>query len=362
MIGGQGSPNAGTNFAGQTGLQGVTTNPADMGYPQVSLGGQFTTMGDPALFTFRNNHDLEFSDNVTFHTGRHTLKFGAYLMSYNLQPVNPNGARGVFSFTPRWTSSAPGLADGNAFADFLLGDPTTAQVGLGRAAMDANANWAHFYVQDSWQVTQHFKVDIGLRYEYNRNMTDSGNQMAAIDYSVHDNSVPGGRFVIASDAAGNIAPNAAALLPLMPIPYVTSAAAGWNNSLLTDAASAARAARGIRLEPARRWENRAARRRGNLSQPGRVQHHHQSCAEHAVLRHQDRQFEHHRRHAFFLHGQRADRQHSGNRRRQQRESQFQDRIQRSVEFEPGTGGRRQHPDFRRPISAPEPSTPTARLW
>jgi len=228
VIGGQGSPNAGTNFAGQTGLQGVTTNPADMGYPQVSFGGQFTTMGDPALFTYRNNHDIEFSDNVTLHKGRHTLKFGGYWMGYNLQPINPSAARGIFSFTPRWTSSAPGLANGNAFADFLLGDPTTAQAGLGRAAMDANTKWAHFYVQDSWQVTQHLKVDIGLRYEHNRNLTDSGNQMAAID-----NSVPGGRFVIASDAAGNIAPSAAALLPLMPLPYVTSAAAGWNNSLLT---------------------------------------------------------------------------------------------------------------------------------
>jgi hypothetical protein len=44
--------------------------------------------------------------------------------------------------------------------------------------------------------------------------------------------VPGGRFVIASDAAGKISPTAAALLPLIPIPYVTSAAAGWSPSLL----------------------------------------------------------------------------------------------------------------------------------
>ena len=122
----------------------------------------------------------------------------------------------------------PGLGDGNAFADFLLGDPTTAQVGLGRAAMDANANWGHFYIQDSWQVARSLKLDVGLRYEYNQNMTDANNQMAAIDPSV-----PGGRFVIASDGSGMISPAANALLPLLPIPYVTSAAAGWNNSLLT---------------------------------------------------------------------------------------------------------------------------------
>src|SRR5258708_32805123 len=109
-------------------------------------------MGDPALFTFRDNRDLEFYDNLTAHKGTHTMKFGLYAMHYNLQPVNPNGARGVFSFTPRWTSSAPGLADGSAFADFLLGYPTTAQVGLGRAALDADTNRAHVYGQDNWHV------------------------------------------------------------------------------------------------------------------------------------------------------------------------------------------------------------------
>jgi hypothetical protein len=227
VSGGQQSPNAGNNFAGLTGLQGVTTNPLDMGYPQVSFGGQFSAIGDPALFTYRNNRDLELYDNVTVHKGAHTLKFGGYLMHYELQTTNPNGARGIFSFTPRWTSSAVGLADGNAFADFLLGDPTTAQAGLGRAAMDGNTNWGHLYIQDNWQIARNFKMDVGVRYEYNQNMTDSTNGIAAIDPSV-----PGGRFVVASDGAGNISPAASALLPLIPIPVVTSAQAGWNNSLL----------------------------------------------------------------------------------------------------------------------------------
>ena len=227
VAGGQTSPNAGNAFAAQTGLQGVTTNPLDLGYPQISFGGQFTTMGDPSLFTFRNNRDFEYYDNVIWHKGTHTIKFGGYLMHYNLETANPNGARGIFSFTPRWTSSAPGLANGNAFADFLLGYPTTAQAGLGRAAMDANTNWGHLYVQDNWQVTSNLKIDIGIRYEHNQNLTDSNNQIAAID-----TSVPGGQFVVASNGAGTISPAANALLPFLPIPYVTSAAAGWNDSLL----------------------------------------------------------------------------------------------------------------------------------
>ncbi len=227
VTGGQTSPNAGNPFAAGTGLEGVTADPRDGGYPQVSFGGQFSTIGDPALFTFRNNRDFELYDNVVWHRGRHTFKFGVYGMHFDLRTVNPIGARGIFSFTPRWTSSAPGLADGSAFADFLLGYPTTAQVGLGRAAMDGSTNWAHFYAQDNWQLTSKLKLEIGVRYEYNRNMTDSGNQIAAID-----TSVAGGRFVVASDGSGNISPAASALVPFLPLPYVASSAAGWNNSLL----------------------------------------------------------------------------------------------------------------------------------
>jgi hypothetical protein len=52
---------------------------------------------------------------------------------------------------------------------------------------------------------------------------------------------PGGEFVIASNRQGQISPSAAALLGDIPIPYTTSAQAGWNNSLLQ--------ARPLRLAP-----------------------------------------------------------------------------------------------------------------
>jgi hypothetical protein len=75
--------------------------------------------------------------------------------------------------------------------------------------------------------TRASKSTPGLRYEYNPNMTEARNRMATVDLSQ-----PGGRFVIASDSSGQISPESASLLSFIPIPYETSAAADWDNSLL----------------------------------------------------------------------------------------------------------------------------------
>lgn len=217
--GGQSSENEGTDFAGASGLIGVTANPTDMGFPQVSTGGLFSTMGDPTTFVSRENEHFELYDNLLLDRGAHRIKFGGYVYHLRFRPRNPEAARGSFTYTGQWT--------GNALADFLLGYPTFAEVGLGRGEEDSRTNWLHAYVQDDWQVLGNLTVNVGMRYEINQHMTETQNRLSTIDLSV-----PGGRFVVASDEGGRISPDAATLLPMMPIPWVTSREAGWDNSLL----------------------------------------------------------------------------------------------------------------------------------
>ncbi len=217
--GGQVSPNQGVNVAAASGLQGVTTDPRDMGYPQVSFGGQFSSIGDPASFVSREDRSYELYDNVLIDRGAHRVKVGAYVFHLAFNPVNPNAARGAFTFTGQWT--------GNAFADFLLGYPSSAQAGIGRADEHGRSSWVHVYAQDDWKVRSNLTINYGLRYEINGQMNDADNRLSAIDLTV-----PGGRFVIASDDHGNISPSAAPLLSQIPIPYVTSNDAGWTAGLL----------------------------------------------------------------------------------------------------------------------------------
>jgi len=216
--GGEISPNAGLNFAGQTGLQGVTTNPLDTGYPNVTITG-FSVLGESTQYVQRQDTDYEIYDNVLWHHGTHTVKFGFYFVHLDVNPFNAQNARGTFAFVATNTNAATNPGTGNALGNFLLGDPNQATVGtLGRGNLLGRTNWAHFYIEDSWKITPSVNLDIGLRYEYNQNMRDANNGIAIIN-----TLVPGGEFVIASNNQGQISPALSpALLAAIPIPHITS--------------------------------------------------------------------------------------------------------------------------------------------
>ena len=217
--GGEISSNAGTDFAAATGLQGATANPLDTGYPNVTITG-FSGMGESTQYVQRKDSNYEVYDNVVWHHGTHTVKFGGYLFHLNFNPVNAQNARGAFAFTGKWT--------GNALGDFLFGAPNQGTVGvLGRGNIDGHTNWTHLYIEDGWQIRPNLHLDTGFRYEYNENLRDRNNGM-----SVVNTLVPGGEYVIASNAANQISPAATPLLPFVPIPYVTSTELRWDPSLL----------------------------------------------------------------------------------------------------------------------------------
>jgi hypothetical protein len=207
VSGGQGNPNAGNNFASQYDLQGTTTNLRDTGFPQVSLSNTFTTLGDATGFTTRDDRNFELFDNISIQRGSHTLQFGAYIFHLNFNPSYPNDARGVYTFSGAYTRSA--------LADFLLGYPSQAQVGIGEGAENAHTNWAHFYIQDGWHVTPNLKLDVGLRYEFNQNLVARSNQTSDIHLSA-----PGGPVFVASGNPSALPPAATALAALSPIPVV----------------------------------------------------------------------------------------------------------------------------------------------
>jgi hypothetical protein len=221
--GGQQSENQGTNFALRNGIQGIAPSPDQAGYPSISFSGSYSTAGDPTnLFTRRDN-SVDFMENLSWIRGSHSMKFGGYVFRLQFNPSESPNARGSFTFTPRYTSSSAGLGDGNAFADYLLGYPTSAQAGIGPGGRENGRSlWTHFYAEDDWRLHPDVTVNYGIRYEINGHIADTQNRLSNIEL---------GRFVVASDQSGRINPLANQLLPLIPVPVATSKDVGYDRTL-----------------------------------------------------------------------------------------------------------------------------------
>ena len=132
--GGQVSVNRGVDFAAQVGLQGVTRDPRDVGYPQISTPVCSARWAIPRHSCSATTSISRSTTTLLLDRGAHRVKFGGYYFHLQFRPEQPDNARGAFTYT--------GQFSGNAFADFLLGYPTTAVSGIGRGDQDGRTNWA----------------------------------------------------------------------------------------------------------------------------------------------------------------------------------------------------------------------------
>ena len=167
----------------------------------MSTRGLYSTFGDPTSFVYRDNQHFELYDNVMLDRGAHRLKFGAYYFHLQFRPEQPDNARGAFTYT--------GQFSGNAFADFLLGYPTTAGRGIGRGDQDGRTNWLHLFAQDDWRSAAQPDASTSAC----ATSTTSTCATRTTGCRRWTTSTPGGRFVIASDDDGNINPEAQRAAP-----------------------------------------------------------------------------------------------------------------------------------------------------
>ena len=184
--------------------------------------------------------------------------------------------------------------------------------------------------------TRNLKLDLGLRYEYNQNMTDANNQMSAIDHVGARRPFRHRERRLGEDFAGGERAAAVSADSLRDIRR-----GGVEQQPADVPASAPCSARRICLDSAGTFEHRPARGLRHLSQPGRVQHRHGLRPESAVLRDQDGEFEC-RGAAQLPDPECADHHQPGYSRRQRPQSQFQDRVQRSLESESRARNRPRH--------------------
>lgn len=136
--------------------------------------------GASSNFAFENV--FHYADNVTVIRGSHTLKTGAELRRFRFDRLQSFPPAANYYFGPTYTSN-PSVsgATGNAYADFLLGLPTSV---INSSPIDWSRQRDLYFgpfVQDDWKVTRRLTLNLGVRYDLYTQPVDAKNTGGMFD-------------------------------------------------------------------------------------------------------------------------------------------------------------------------------------
>ena len=80
---------------------------------------------------------------------------------------------------------------GFAFADFLLGLPDQTSIGLGDPAGHPRKFEMAYYFQNDWKLTPKITLNLGLRYEFYKRITERDNRMSGWDLATNSVIIAG---------------------------------------------------------------------------------------------------------------------------------------------------------------------------
>jgi hypothetical protein len=153
-----------------SGLIGLLALDFGGGTPSQPGAGILTNLGNSMVTQSFNSQVWQYDDSLTWTRGRHTLKLGGEYM-FDIITVfysGNSGSLGGITFGPNFTASAainPAPNTGQGMADFFLGLPTSFGRGLSSGNWVQTSNIFAGFAQDSWRVTDHLTLNLGLRYE-----------------------------------------------------------------------------------------------------------------------------------------------------------------------------------------------------
>ncbi|HYK91226.1 MAG TPA: TonB-dependent receptor [Acidobacteriota bacterium] len=202
------------------------------GLPAFNFGGATSNFGfGKPSFTF--SHSYQWSDNLTWTKGRHTMKFGGDVRRLRAQTdlgFLGSDNYGNFDFDGRFS--------GSDVADFLLGLPYHSAYASVKQDNDGVAWHYAFFAQDSFKVNSRLTLEYGLRWEFHPPFWDTGSDITNFDRTV---PVTGRVIIPATQQALDItAPGFLQSINACPgpswngipcTPFLQADKAGWPNTL-----------------------------------------------------------------------------------------------------------------------------------
>jgi len=131
---------------------------------------------------------FQYSDELTFTHGRHTIFAGAELDRIQFDGNWLLGNNGRFIFNGQYTSNhALKQSGGNSIADLLLGFPQEATGGVGSTAAAFRQYNVMPYIQDDWRLSKKLTLNMGIRYDYFGSPADKNGRSNIYDVGTNTN-------------------------------------------------------------------------------------------------------------------------------------------------------------------------------
>jgi hypothetical protein len=172
-------PISGAAALQQLNLTGVdiSQHPNTNAFPtfNFSAGTGFTPIGRDKTGVTQSK-TIQFSDNVTYSIGKHTLKAGTDIRRvryFDVELFLPSDDFGQFTFQPNFT--------GSAFGDLLQGTPTTLFFAVSSPDVGGTAWQYSFFAQDEYQLGSRLTLSYGLRWQILPSFHEDDGNLANFD-------------------------------------------------------------------------------------------------------------------------------------------------------------------------------------
>ena len=136
--------------------------------PTIQVFDAFTSGGANVGNSSNDENRWELSNNTSWTTGNHSLKFGARLRGISIDNISQNNFAGTYTFTSL-----------DQYRSVLLGTAgiTPTQLTISAGNPQAKISQVDFgtFIQDDWRIRPNLTLNLGMRYEAQTNVSNNRN-------------------------------------------------------------------------------------------------------------------------------------------------------------------------------------------